>query len=130
MIDLATCSLCSSGSKELFQHFVLHKYLDKIQLGNFEAVWGSTLDGVGSNDVRLILQMAAEAECRYRLGVSSGTRSSPPKRVAGESVVGPYSLKFLGSTLAGNERERIPLQRDARTSARFQPLFSFWTLPP
>ena len=47
--------------KELFQHPAFPRYLDKIRLGNFEEVLGSTLDGVGSKDVRLILQTAAEA---------------------------------------------------------------------
>ena len=47
--------------KEFFQHPAFPKYLEKIRVGNFEEVLGSTLDGVGSKDVRLILQTAAEA---------------------------------------------------------------------
>jgi 3-hydroxyisobutyrate dehydrogenase-like beta-hydroxyacid dehydrogenase len=54
--------------KELFQHSALPKYLDKIRMGNFEEVLGSTLDGVGSKDVRLILQMAAEARVPLPFG--------------------------------------------------------------
>lgn len=54
--------------KELFQHPAMHKYLDKIRLGNFEEILGSSLDGVGSKDVRLILQMAAEARVPLPFG--------------------------------------------------------------
>lgn len=46
--------------KEMLQHPALPRYVDKIRAGNFE-VLGSTLDGAGSKDIRLILQTAAEA---------------------------------------------------------------------
>lgn len=39
----------------------LPRYLDKIRQGTFEDVAGSTLDGVGSKDLRLILETAADA---------------------------------------------------------------------
>jgi 3-hydroxyisobutyrate dehydrogenase-like beta-hydroxyacid dehydrogenase len=45
--------------KELLQHPAMPRYLDKIRTGNFDEVLGSTLDGVGSKDVRLILETAA-----------------------------------------------------------------------
>ena len=51
----------SSMLKDFLQHPAFPKYLDKIRVGNFEEVLGSTLDGVGSKDVRLILQTAADA---------------------------------------------------------------------
>lgn len=51
----------SSTLKEFLQHPAFGRYLDKIRVGNFEEVLGSTLDGVGSKDVRLILQTAADA---------------------------------------------------------------------
>jgi 3-hydroxyisobutyrate dehydrogenase-like beta-hydroxyacid dehydrogenase len=45
--------------KQLLQHPAMARYLDKIRTGNFEEVLGSTLDGVGSKDVRIILETAA-----------------------------------------------------------------------
>ena len=51
----------SEMMKGALQHPVfVPKYLEKIRLGTFEEVAGSTLDGVGSKDIRLILQTAAE----------------------------------------------------------------------
>jgi 3-hydroxyisobutyrate dehydrogenase-like beta-hydroxyacid dehydrogenase len=47
--------------KELFQHPAFPKYLEKIRVGNFDEILGSTLDGAGQKDVRLILQTAADA---------------------------------------------------------------------
>ena len=47
--------------KDFLQHPALGKYMDKIRTGNFEEVAGSTLEGIGSKDVRLILETAAEA---------------------------------------------------------------------
>lgn len=55
--------------KDLLQHPAIPKYLDKIRAGNFGQVLSSTLDGVGSKDVRLILQTAAE--CRVPLAFGS-----------------------------------------------------------
>jgi 3-hydroxyisobutyrate dehydrogenase-like beta-hydroxyacid dehydrogenase len=49
----------SSMFKELLQHPAFPKYLEKIRTRDFE-VLGSTLDGVGSKDLRLILETAAE----------------------------------------------------------------------
>jgi 3-hydroxyisobutyrate dehydrogenase-like beta-hydroxyacid dehydrogenase len=46
--------------KELMQHPALHRYIDKIRTRSFEEVLGSTLDGVGSKDVRLILETAED----------------------------------------------------------------------
>jgi 3-hydroxyisobutyrate dehydrogenase-like beta-hydroxyacid dehydrogenase len=46
--------------KELMQHPALPRYIDKIRTRSFEEVLGSTLDGVGSKDVRLILQTAED----------------------------------------------------------------------
>jgi 3-hydroxyisobutyrate dehydrogenase-like beta-hydroxyacid dehydrogenase len=48
--------------KELLQHPAMPRYLDKIRTRNFEEVLGSTLDGVGSKDLRLILETAGEAQ--------------------------------------------------------------------
>jgi 3-hydroxyisobutyrate dehydrogenase-like beta-hydroxyacid dehydrogenase len=45
--------------KELLQHPAMAKYVEKIRSRNFE-VLGSTLDGVGSKDIRLITETAAE----------------------------------------------------------------------
>jgi 3-hydroxyisobutyrate dehydrogenase-like beta-hydroxyacid dehydrogenase len=53
--------LISSVLKEFFAHPALPNYLEKIRRGNFEQVLGSTLDGVGSKDVRLILETAGDA---------------------------------------------------------------------
>ena len=55
--------------KDLLQHPAIPKYLEKIRAGNFDQVLASTLDGVGSKDVRLILQTAAE--CRVPLAFGS-----------------------------------------------------------
>ena len=46
--------------KELLQHPALPRYIEKIRTRSFEEVLGSTLDGVGSKDVRLILQTAED----------------------------------------------------------------------
>jgi 3-hydroxyisobutyrate dehydrogenase-like beta-hydroxyacid dehydrogenase len=46
--------------KEFLQHPALPKYLEKIRTRNFDEVLGSTLDGVGSKDIRLISETAAE----------------------------------------------------------------------
>jgi len=46
--------------KEFLQHPALGRYLDKIRVGNFDQILGSTLDGAGQKDVRLILQAAAD----------------------------------------------------------------------
>jgi 3-hydroxyisobutyrate dehydrogenase-like beta-hydroxyacid dehydrogenase len=54
--------LVSSMLKDLLQHPAMPRYLDKIRTGNFEEVLGSTLDGVGSKDLRLILETAAAAQ--------------------------------------------------------------------
>jgi 3-hydroxyisobutyrate dehydrogenase-like beta-hydroxyacid dehydrogenase len=51
----------SGTLKEMMQHPALPRYLEKIRLGNFDEILGSTLDGAGSKDVRLILQTAADA---------------------------------------------------------------------
>lgn len=48
--------------KELLQHPAMPRYLDKIRTRNFEEVLGSTLDGVGSKDLRLILETAGAAQ--------------------------------------------------------------------
>jgi 3-hydroxyisobutyrate dehydrogenase-like beta-hydroxyacid dehydrogenase len=54
--------MVSGMMKGALQHpDFLPKYLEKIRLGTFEEVAGSTLDGVGSKDMRLILQAGAEA---------------------------------------------------------------------
>jgi len=45
--------------KELLQHPAMPKYIEKIRTREFE-VLGSTLDGVGSKDLRLITETAAE----------------------------------------------------------------------
>jgi len=45
--------------KDLLHHPAMPKYVDKIRTGDFE-VLGSTLDGVGSKDVRLITETAAQ----------------------------------------------------------------------
>ena len=54
--------------KDLLQHPAIPKYLDKMRIGNFEEVLGSTLDGVGSNDVRLILETAAQYKAPIPFG--------------------------------------------------------------
>lgn len=59
--------LCSIF-KDLLQHPAMPKYLDKIRMGNFEEVLGSTLDGVGSKDVRLILETAAQYKAPLPFG--------------------------------------------------------------
>ena len=51
--------ILGSMIKELLQHPAMAKYLEKIRTRNFE-VLGSTLDGVGSKDLRLITETAAE----------------------------------------------------------------------
>lgn len=54
--------MVSGMMKGALQHpDFLPKYLEKIRLGTFEEVAGSTLDGVGSKDMRLILQAAGDA---------------------------------------------------------------------
>lgn len=58
-LDLETVS---GMLKELLQHPAMPRYLDKIRAGNFSEVLGSTLDGVGSKDLRLILETAAAAQ--------------------------------------------------------------------
>jgi 3-hydroxyisobutyrate dehydrogenase-like beta-hydroxyacid dehydrogenase len=50
----------SSMIKDLMQHPAMPKYIEKIRTRNFEEVLGSTLDGVGSKDLRLITETAAE----------------------------------------------------------------------
>jgi 3-hydroxyisobutyrate dehydrogenase-like beta-hydroxyacid dehydrogenase len=50
----------SSMIKDLLQHPAMPKYIEKIRTRNFEEVLGSTLDGVGSKDLRLITETAAE----------------------------------------------------------------------
>lgn len=60
----AICSMI----KDLLQHPAMPKYLDKIRSGNFDQVSGSTLDGVGSKDLRLILQTAAESRVPLPFG--------------------------------------------------------------
>jgi 3-hydroxyisobutyrate dehydrogenase-like beta-hydroxyacid dehydrogenase len=52
--------LLGSTLKELLQHPAFPKYIEKIRVGDFDAILGSTLDGAGSKDVRFILQTAAE----------------------------------------------------------------------
>ena len=54
--------------KDLLQHPAIPKYLDKIRAGNFDQVLSSTLNGVGSKDVRLILQTAAESSVPLAFG--------------------------------------------------------------
>jgi 3-hydroxyisobutyrate dehydrogenase-like beta-hydroxyacid dehydrogenase len=54
--------IVSGMLKELLQHPAMPKYLDKIRIGNFEEVLGSTLDGVGSKGLRLILETAGAAQ--------------------------------------------------------------------
>jgi len=54
--------------KDLLQHPAMPKYLDKMRIGNFEEVLGSTLDGVGSKDVRLILETAAQYKAPIPFG--------------------------------------------------------------
>ena len=54
--------------RDLLQHPAIPKYLDKIRAGNFDQVLSSTLDGVGSKDVRLILQTAAECKVPLAFG--------------------------------------------------------------
>jgi 3-hydroxyisobutyrate dehydrogenase-like beta-hydroxyacid dehydrogenase len=91
--------------KELFQHSALPKYLDKIRLGNFEEVLGSTLDGVGSKDVRLILQMAAEA--RVPLPFGSVVRDKIIAAQAhGWGDCDWSVLTEISRVIAGLERER------------------------
>ena len=46
--------------KELLQHPAMPRYVEKIRTRNFEEVLGSTLDGVGSKDLRLITETAAD----------------------------------------------------------------------
>lgn len=58
-LDLGTVS---GMLKELLQHPAMPRYLDKIRACNFEEVLGSTLDGVGSKDLRLILETAGAAQ--------------------------------------------------------------------
>jgi 3-hydroxyisobutyrate dehydrogenase-like beta-hydroxyacid dehydrogenase len=58
----------SAMLKELLQHPAMPRYLDKIRTGNFEEVLGSTLDGVGSKDLRLILETAAAAQTPLPIG--------------------------------------------------------------
>ena len=58
-LDLETVS---GMLKELLQHPAMPRYLDKIRTGNFAEVLGSTLDGVGSKDLRLILETAGAAQ--------------------------------------------------------------------
>jgi 3-hydroxyisobutyrate dehydrogenase-like beta-hydroxyacid dehydrogenase len=48
--------------KDLLQHPAMPRYLNKIRTGSFDEVLGSTLDGVGSKDLRLILETAAAAQ--------------------------------------------------------------------
>ena len=60
--------MIGSMFKDLLQHPAMPKYLDKIRIGNFDEVLGSTLDGVGSKDVRLILQTAAESKVPLPFG--------------------------------------------------------------
>ena len=50
----------SSMIKDLLQHPAMPKYIEKIRTRSFEGVLGSTLDGVGSKDLRLITETAAE----------------------------------------------------------------------
>jgi 3-hydroxyisobutyrate dehydrogenase-like beta-hydroxyacid dehydrogenase len=50
-----------STLKDFLQHPAFGRYVDKIRVGNFDEILGSTLDGAGSKDVRLILQTAGEA---------------------------------------------------------------------
>lgn len=54
--------IVSGMLRELLQHPAMPRYLDKIRAGNFEEVLGSTLDGVGSKDLRLILETAGAAQ--------------------------------------------------------------------
>jgi 3-hydroxyisobutyrate dehydrogenase-like beta-hydroxyacid dehydrogenase len=58
-LDLETVS---AMFKELLQHPAMPRYLDKIRTGDFDQVLGSTLDGVGSKDLRLILETAGAAQ--------------------------------------------------------------------
>lgn len=46
--------------KELLQHPAMSRYIEKIRTRKFEEVLGSTLDGVGSKDLRLITETAAD----------------------------------------------------------------------
>jgi 3-hydroxyisobutyrate dehydrogenase-like beta-hydroxyacid dehydrogenase len=54
--------MVSGMLKELLQHPAMPRYLDKIRNRNFGEVLGSTLDGVGSKDLRLILETAGAAQ--------------------------------------------------------------------
>jgi len=54
--------LMSGTLRDLLQHPALPVYLEKICARSFDEVLGSTLDGVGSKDVRLILQTAGEIQ--------------------------------------------------------------------
>lgn len=56
-IDLV---VMSGMLKDLLQNPAFPAYLEKIRTRNFGEVLGSTLDGAGSKDVRIILQTAAE----------------------------------------------------------------------
>jgi 3-hydroxyisobutyrate dehydrogenase-like beta-hydroxyacid dehydrogenase len=56
-IDLV---VMSGMLKDLLQHPAFPVYLEKIRTRNFEEILGSTLDGAGSKDVRIIVQTAAE----------------------------------------------------------------------
>jgi 3-hydroxyisobutyrate dehydrogenase-like beta-hydroxyacid dehydrogenase len=46
--------------KDLLQHPAMPKYIEKIRTRSFDEVLGSTLDGVGSKDLRLICETAVQ----------------------------------------------------------------------
>lgn len=52
--------MVSGMLRDLLQHPAMPRYLEKIRTGSFDEVLGSTLDGVGSKDFRLILQTAEQ----------------------------------------------------------------------
>lgn len=54
--------IVSEMLKDLLQHPAMPRYLDKIRRRNFTEVLGASLDGLGSKDLRLILETAAAAQ--------------------------------------------------------------------
>lgn len=102
-IDLV---VVSGMLKDLLQHPAFPAYLEKIRTRNFEEVLGSTLDGVGSKDVRIILQTAGEAH--VPLPIASLVRD---KIVAAQSLgFGEYDWSVLTEISRLNAGEE-PLAR-------------------
>jgi 3-hydroxyisobutyrate dehydrogenase-like beta-hydroxyacid dehydrogenase len=60
--------MVSGMLKDMLQHPALARYLEKIRTGSFDEVLGSTLNGVGSKDFRLILQTAEQVQAPLPLG--------------------------------------------------------------